>query len=261
MPQMILVDTEDLDKKAKRLLELSNIFNDMGDRLNKICLGVPAYGGQLADPAKNAAAQILYETDAMQDAFQTLGTNLQQVADQFEKTDSGSIEYWIKYYSDSITWWINFFKYFFTGKGPLEGDLTRGYHDMLAYEENGTVVTIWYAGQPLSFDLADPSLSPEEREALRAKLERYKQLMQDCYAHLMNYLGGDEALFGIALSLLSTGVNLKDLTTMLAKLGYTTGKYLGDETELRLAEEAFNEATAIWQELNSGDIPGKVPTP
>jgi hypothetical protein len=72
---------------------------------------------------------------------------------------------------------------------------------------------------------------------MRKKLERNKQLMLDGCAHL------------------------KYFTTILSKLVYTTEKYMGDETELRLAEEVFNEATAIWQELNSGDIPGKVPTP
>jgi hypothetical protein len=261
MSKMILVDTEDLEKRAKRLTELGGIFDDMGGRMNAVCLGVPSYGGQLGNPARNAATQILYETGLVRDAFLALGENLKQTAEQFERTDRNSIEAWLKFYSDSLTWWINYFKYFFTGKGPLDGDMIHGYRELLAYEENGTVVTIWYAGTPLSFDLADPSLSPEEREALREKLERFRECMQECLTHLMNYLGGDAALFGVAISLLGMGLNVKDLLTTLSKLGYTSGQYLGDETELRLSEEAFNEAVSLWQELNAGDVPGKVPTP
>jgi hypothetical protein len=261
MGRTILVDTEDLDRKAKRLLELGDIFRDMGDRMNATCLGVPSYNGQLGNPARNASAQILYEAGVMKDAFQAYGDSLQRVADEFRKTDQTSIEYWWKYYSDQIAWWVNYAKYLLTGQGPLEGDPIRGYRDMLAYEENGTIVTIWYRGQPLSIDLTDPSLSPEEREALRVKLARFQQCMQDCYAHLKNYLGGDETLFAAAMGLLSMGISPKDVGTMLVRLGYAVANSFGDEAELMQAEASFDEASAIWQELNAGDVPGKVPTP
>jgi hypothetical protein len=229
--------------------------------MNRVCLGMPGYGGQLSGPAGGAATQILYETGAMRDAFQWHGEFLEKTAAQFVKTDQDVIETWTKYYTDGIVWWTNYYKYFFTGEFPLEGDMTNGFAEILKYSENGTVVTIWYKGDPLSIDLADPSLTPEEREALRVQLEAFKGKMQECLEHLKKYLGGDEALFGIALSLIGTGLNILDITSFLSKMGLTFGKYLGDETELKLSEAAFAEAAAIWEELNSQDIPGKVATP
>jgi hypothetical protein len=261
MGRTILVDTEDLDRKAKRLLELGDIFRDMGDRMNATCLGVPSYNGQLGNPARNASTQILYEAGVMKDAFQAYGECLQKVADEFRKTDQTSIEYWIKFYMESFLWGVNLLKYFFLGADSLDGDMVNGYRKFLAYREEGTIITIWYSGEPLSFDLADPSLSPEEREALRAKLARYKELMQETYAHLMNAIGGDENLFGVALGMLGIGANVKDIVTVLVKLGLAVGKIPDMEKELMMAEASFNEAAAIWQELNSQDIPGKVATP
>jgi len=261
MSQRILVDTEDLRKKARRLKELSGIFRDMGDRMNRVCLGVPSYGGQLSGPANGAATQILYETGVMRDVFQWHGDFLENAAAQFEQTDQERVEAFIKYYADGIVWWTNYYKYFFTGEAPIEGDMINGYADILKYAENGTVVTIWCRGSPLSIDLGDPALSPDEREALRLKLDAFRNLMGSCLEHLKKYLGGDEALFGIAISLIGTGLNILDITNILSKMGLTFGKYLGDETELRLSEEAFTQAAALWEELNAQDVPGKVASP
>jgi len=260
MSQTIVVDTENLAKKAARLLELSGIFGEMGARMSRECLGVPSYAGQLEKPARQTAAQVLYETGVMKAAFRTLGDDLEKVADQFEATDQTSIEYWIKFYSDACQWSINILKYFFFGADSIDGDMIHGYKNLLAYYESGTIVTIWYNGRPLSIDLADPSLSPEQREALRKKLEAFRQLMQEALAHIRAALGGDEKLFLLALGMLGTNASIKDIIDLLLKLGLSVGKIPDAEKELAQAEEDIRQAGSIWEELNSQDLPGKVPT-
>jgi hypothetical protein len=164
-----------------------------------------------------------------------------------KKTEKDSIESWIKQYADAWNRW-RFFQYFFEEKDSLKGDMINEYWKFLAYEKQGTIVTIWYQGDPLSFGIADPSLNPEEREALRAKLARFQECMQDALAHLQATLGSDESLIQRAMNLLGKGVNTKDILWMLITMEIAVAKILVMEMELKRAEEAHREAGEIWEE-------------
>jgi hypothetical protein len=101
------------------------------------------------------------------------------------------------------------------------------YWKFLAYEKQGTIVTIWYQGDPLSFGLADPSLNPKERETIRAKLARFQECMQDALAHLQAALGSDESLIQHAMNLLGTGANAKDILWTVITMGIAFAKISG----------------------------------
>jgi hypothetical protein len=261
MNHTIRVDTDDLKKKALRLLEISDIFSDIGNRVRGDCLSVPSYNNQLLDPAKKATTQVLYETGAMRDAFQWSGTFVATVAGQFEKTDTDSLEFYINFYSECARWGINLLKYLFLGIEPLEGDKTNGYRELLAYEEKDNLITIWYGGQSVNFDLSDPSLDPAAREELKEKLQKFKERMKDSLDHLKDFLGGNEDLFLAALAIISSGFKITDIINWLSKLRLIDRGVAGNEEDLKESQEAYYEAAAIWQELNSNDVPGKVPLP
>jgi hypothetical protein len=259
MASQIVVDTEDLDKKAKRLSELGGIFDNIGSRINGECLSVPSYDGQLLDPAKGAASQVLYETGAMRDALKWYGDFMSKSADQFEKTDNTSIEYYINFYWDSINQWLNAINTYILGEKPYTGDPTNGYEEFLAYEEDGSFITIWFKGQPIRIDFSDPSLDPLEREKLAKSLAEFKTSMQGCLEHLDNYLGGNEGLVWAALGLINSGFKIPDIISMISKFEGLANTISGNEDEVKKALEDYNAAMQIWQELNSQDVPGKVP--
>jgi hypothetical protein len=258
MSQAVLVDTEDLESKAARLSELSGIFRDMGGRMNRACLSMPDYGGQLSGPAAGAAAQILYETGAMRDSLQWHGDFLGKTAAQFSAVDDYDLENWINYYREVAVCWWNIGQYFLLGKEPLEGDMADGYRGLLACEEEGTVVTIWHGGEPIRFDFSDPSLSPEERNRLAAQLADFKEAMQSCLSHLRDYLGGNEGLLWTALGLLSSSATKPgDFFSLLAKFGGIGETIKGSEDDYQKSLQEYEKAARIWRELNAKDQPGK----
>lgn len=254
MSDQILVETDDLKKKAARLMELSIIFKEIGERISKDCLNVPSYDGQLSGPAKGAANQVVFETNVLRDAFSVRSTYMNDIAIEFENIDNDTIQLFM----DRVWIVIRFIQNALTGIPPFEGDMTNGYKKFLAFEENGDLITIWFKDQAITFDLSDPSLTPDARVALKEKLEIFKEEMQDCLSHLKEYTGGANDLFWDALNL----SNIPGaITSLLTGFKGVSDKISDNEEALQEADKSFQEAIDIWNGLNADDVPGKVPTP